>query len=93
MKQVKVNHHLLHVIKKIPTYAKVIKRKHHVKKTASLAKQVSAVINRKTPPNYKDTGYPTITFSIGNHECTDALLDIGASVNLMPLSIYLKLGL
>ena len=34
-----------------------------------------------------------VTFSIGNHECSEALLDLGASVNLMPYLIYLQLGL
>ncbi|GKU99363.1 hypothetical protein SLEP1_g12224 [Rubroshorea leprosula] len=46
LKQVKINLPLLHVIKLVPTYAKVIKdlctmkRKHHVKKTAFLTEQL-----------------------------------------------------
>ena len=54
--QVKINLPLLHVIKQVPAYAKIIKdlctakRKHHVKKTAFLTEQVSAVIEQKTPP-------------------------------------------
>ncbi|XP_024032901.1 uncharacterized protein LOC112095345 [Morus notabilis] len=58
--QLKINLPLLHVIKQVPAYAKVIKdlctikRKHHVKKTAFLTEQVSAVIEQKTPPKYKD---------------------------------------
>ena len=90
---------MLHVIKKIPTYAKVIKvlctlmRKHKVSKKTFLAEQVSAVIERKTPPKFKDPGYPTLTCRIGKNGSTEALLDLGASVNLMPYSIYLQLGL
>ena len=48
--QVKINLPLLHVSKQVPAYAKVIKdlytikRKHHVKRTAFLIEQVSAVI-------------------------------------------------
>ena len=48
--QVKINLPLLHVIKQVPAYAKVIKdlctikRKRHVKKTPFLTEQVSAVI-------------------------------------------------
>jgi hypothetical protein len=60
--QVKVNLPLLHLIKQMPLYAKVIKdlftvkRKHHVKKTAFLIEQVSAIIQHKFPPKYKDPG-------------------------------------
>ncbi|KAK9998098.1 hypothetical protein SO802_017701 [Lithocarpus litseifolius] len=97
--QVKINLPLLHVIKQVPAYAKVIKdlctikRKHHVKKTAFLTKQVSAVIQHKTPPKYKDPGYPTISCTIGDYIMEHALLDLGASVNLILFSVYQKLGL
>ncbi|XP_024018858.1 uncharacterized protein LOC112090835 [Morus notabilis] len=97
--QLKINLSLLHVIKQVPAYAKVIKdlctikRKHHVKKTAFLTKQMSAVIEQKTPPKYKDPGCPTISCQIGTHEFGQALLDLGSSVNLMPYSIYSQLGL
>ncbi|KAL5766048.1 hypothetical protein ACOSP7_016665 [Xanthoceras sorbifolium] len=83
----------------VPAYAKVIKdlctmkKKHNVKKTAFLTEQVSAVIEQKTPPKYKDPGCPTISCHIGTHEFGHALLDLGASVNLMPYSVYLRLGL
>ncbi|KAL5581556.1 hypothetical protein UlMin_013998 [Ulmus minor] len=46
-----------------------------------------------TPPKYKDPGYPTVACQIGNQACGQVLLDLGASVNLMPYSIYLQLGL
>ncbi|KAL5554812.1 hypothetical protein UlMin_042213 [Ulmus minor] len=99
MPQVKINLPFLHVIKQVPNYAKVIKdlctlkRKHNVKKTTFLAKQASAVIDSKTPPKYKDPGCPTVPCQIGNQACGQALLDLGASVNLMPYSVYLQLGL
>ena len=94
LKQVKINLPLLHVIKQIMAYAKVIKdlctmkRKHHVKKTAFLTEQVSAVNEQKTPPKYKDPGCPTITCHIGTHEFGQALLDLGASVNLKSYYVY-----
>ncbi|XP_062080181.1 uncharacterized protein LOC133784931 [Humulus lupulus] len=66
---------------------------HHVKKTAFLTEQLSAVIEQKTPPKYKDPGCPTISCQIGTHEFSQALLDLGASVNLMPFSVYSQLGL
>ncbi|XP_022897540.1 uncharacterized protein LOC111411218 [Olea europaea var. sylvestris] len=99
LRQVKINLPLLHVISQVPTYAKVlkdlctVKRKHIVKKTAFLIEQVSAVIEQRIPPKYKDPGCLTVSCVIGNHEFAQALLDLGTSVNLMPHSIYLLLGL
>ena len=99
LRQVKINLPLLHVIKQVLTYAKVlkdlyiVKTKHHVKKTTFLTEQVSALIEQQIPPKYKDPGCPTIACNIVNHEFGQALLDLGASVNLMPYSIYLQLGL
>ena len=93
--QVKVNLPLLHLIKQMLLYAKVIKnlctvkRKHHVKKTAFLTEQVSAIIQRKFPPKYKDPGCPTISCTIGDYNIERALLDLGASVNLLHFSVYL----
>ncbi|XP_075655308.1 uncharacterized protein LOC142625560 [Castanea sativa] len=97
--QVKINLPLLHVIKQMPAYAKVIKnlctikRKHYVGKTAFLTKQVSVVIQHKNPPKYKDPGCPTISCTIGDYIMEHALLDLGASVNLISFSVYQKLGL
>ena len=99
LRQVKINLPLLHVIKQIPSYAKVIKdlctmkRKYNVKKTFFLTKQVSALLLHKTPLKYKDTRCPTISHIIGDHGVEQALLDLGDSVNLMPYSVYLQLGL
>ena len=64
-----------------------------MKKTAFLTEQVSAVIQHKTPPKYKDPGCPTISCTIGDYIMEHALLDLGASVNLIPFSVYQKLGL
>ena len=42
---------------------------------------------------YKDPGYPTISVNIGGTCIDKALLDLGASVNLLPYSVYKQLGL
>ena len=42
---------------------------------------------------YKDPGYPTILVNIGGTCVEKALLDLGASVNLLPYSMYKQLGL
>jgi hypothetical protein len=98
-RQVKVNIPLLDAIQQIPSYAKylkdlcIVKRKHHVQKKAFLTKQVSAILQCNTPVKYKDPGCPTISCIIGNFNIDRALLDLGASVNLLPYSVYEQLGL
>ena len=42
---------------------------------------------------YKDPGSPTISVNIGGTCIDKALLDLGASVNLLPYSVYRQLGL
>uniref|UniRef100_A0A2N9GNA7 RNA-directed DNA polymerase n=1 Tax=Fagus sylvatica TaxID=28930 RepID=A0A2N9GNA7_FAGSY len=70
-----------------------IKLKLNVQKKAFLCEQVSAIIQHNTPPKYKDPGCPTISCVIGNFRIEKALLDLGASVNLLPYSVYEQLGL
>ena len=90
---------LLDMIKQVPTYAKflkdlcTVKRGLGIEKKAFLTKQVSAIIQSKTPMKYKDPGSPTISVNIGGTCIDKALLDLGASVNLLPYSVYKQLGL
>ncbi|XP_026458986.1 uncharacterized protein LOC113359567 [Papaver somniferum] len=97
--QVKVNIPLLDAIKQIPFYAKFLrdmctmKRKLNVHKKAFLTEQVSSIITQKTPPKFMDPGCPTIACTIGEHRVEHALLDLGASVNLLPYSVYVQLEL
>jgi len=42
---------------------------------------------------YKDPGCPTISCFIGEHKIKKALLNIGASVNLLPYSVFQSLNL
>ena len=54
---------------------------------------MSPIIECKTPVKYKDSGCPTISVNIGGTSVEKALLDLGASVNLLPYSMYKYLGL
>ena len=54
---------------------------------------MSAIIQCKTPVKYKDPGCPTISVNIEGTCVEKALLDLGDSVNLLPFSVYKKLGL
>ena len=99
LRQVKVNIPLLDMIKQVPTYAKflkdlcTVKRGLGIEKKAFLTEQVSAIIQSKTLVKYKDPGSPTISVNIGGTCIDKALLDLGASVNLLPYSVYKQLGL
>ena len=87
------------MIKQVPTYAKflkdlcTVKKGLGIEKKAFLTEQVSAIIQSKTPVKYKDPGSPTISVDIGGTCIDKALLDLGASVNLLPYSVYKQLGL
>ena len=69
-----------------------VKRGLNVDKKAFLTEQVSAITQCKTPGKYKDLGCPTISLNIGGTCVEKALLDLGASVNLLPYSMYKQLG-
>ena len=99
LRQVKVNIPLLDIIKQVPAYAKflkdlcTIKKGLGIEKKAFLTEQVSAIIQSKNPIKYKDPGSPTISVNIGGTCIDKSLLDLGASVNLLPYSVYKQLGL
>ena len=99
LRQVKVNIPLLDIIKQVPAYAKflkdlcTIKKGLGIEKKSFLTKQVSAIIQSKNPVKYKDPGSPTISVNIGGNCIDKSLLDLGASVNLLPYSVYKQLGL
>ena len=65
----------------------------NVDKKAFLTEQVSDIIQCKTPVKYKDLGYPTISVNIEGTCVEKALLDLGASVNMLPYSMYKQLRL
>ncbi|XP_026424123.1 uncharacterized protein LOC113320424 [Papaver somniferum] len=98
-KRVNINIPFLEAIKQIPAYAKFLKdlctqkRKLNVHKRTFLAEQVSSIIQNKTPPKFRDPGFPTISCTIGDHTVDKALLDLGASVNRFPYLVYVQLGL
>ena len=95
----KVNIPLLDLIKQVPAYAKflkdlcTIKKGLGIEKKAFLTEHASAIIQSKYPVKYKDPGSPTISVNIGGNCIDKSLLDLGASVNLMPYSVYKQLGL
>lgn len=70
-----------------------VKRKTNVLKIVCLTEHVSSNLQCRLAIKYKDPGCPTISCMIGISHIEKALLDLGASVNLLPYSVYLQLGL
>ncbi|CAL2257843.1 unnamed protein product [Prunus armeniaca] len=97
--KVQVNIPLLDAIQQIPSYAKFLKdlctnkRKFKEHETVALSEEVSAVLLRKLPLKLKDPGSFTAPCLIGNQRFEHALLDLGASINLMPFSVFDSLNL
>ncbi|XP_071738874.1 uncharacterized protein [Rutidosis leptorrhynchoides] len=52
----------------------------------------TAVVTNQLPEKLEDPGCFTIPCLLGDLACMRALADLGASINLMPYSIYLKLA-
>ena len=52
---------------------------------------MSVVIQKKLPSKCKDPGMFTVPCKIGSMKVDRAMLDLGASINVMPLSIYKSL--
>ncbi|GJU38826.1 reverse transcriptase domain-containing protein [Tanacetum coccineum] len=99
IRAVRINVPLIDVLAGMPNYGKFLKElisnKHKIKQisAAFLSDESSTMIQNKVPPKL---GYPesflipcnfTKTFSC------NALADLGASINLMPYSLYAKLSL
>ncbi|KAM2358011.1 hypothetical protein ACFX1X_006904 [Malus domestica] len=97
--KVQVNIPLLDAIKQVPKYAKFLKEMCTTRKRASnkevvrVSENVSAVLQRKLPPKCKDPDSFTIPCVIGNTRFESAMLDLGASINVMPYSIYASMNL
>jgi len=62
-------------------------------KKVFLATNISELLSNQIPVKYKDPSCPTISCTIGQAEISRALLDLGASINLLPFSVYQQLGL
>ena len=68
-------------------------RKEKLPKKVFLATNISDLLSGPIPVKYKDSGCPTIVCTIGQAEISRALLDLVASINLLPFSVYQQLGL
>ncbi|GKF40754.1 reverse transcriptase domain-containing protein [Tanacetum coccineum] len=84
--------------KKVPKYQKMLKsllsNKEKLNEMANtpVSETCSAIILKKLPEKLGDPGQFLIPCNFSELKCK-ALADLGASINLMPFSVYTKLGL
>ncbi|GAU41120.1 hypothetical protein TSUD_288100 [Trifolium subterraneum] len=85
-------------LEQMPVYTKFMKDllsgkiKLRDDENVALSEECSAILQHKLPPKLKDPGSFTIPCTIGNVKIGRALCDLGASINLMPLSMMKKLN-
>ncbi|CAL1411814.1 unnamed protein product [Linum trigynum] len=98
-KQLHINIPLAEALEQMPTYAKFLrelltkKRKWADLEKVTLTSECSVVIQNKLPEKRDDPGSFIIPCVIGDTEFNKSLCDLGAGINLMPYSVYKKLGL
>ncbi|KAL2251539.1 UNVERIFIED_CONTAM: hypothetical protein Sindi_2276200 [Sesamum indicum] len=96
--KVEVNIPLHNAIKQISRYAKFLKElctnksKLRDNERVSMGENVSAFLQRKLPPKCNDPGTFSIPCKIGKIGIEKAMCDLGASINIMPLTIYESLN-
>ncbi|GJX02876.1 hypothetical protein Tco_0188792 [Tanacetum coccineum] len=99
LQQIHINIPFIEALEQMPKYAKFMKdllsKKGKGSETSKiiLNEQCSAVILNKVPHKEKDPGGFTIPCVIGQSGITKALADLGASISLMPYSMFLRLNL
>ena len=61
--------------------------------TITLTEECNSILQKKLPPKLQDPGSFAIPFSIGNRVSGKSFYDLGASINLMSLSMFKRLKL
>ena len=98
-KKLHINIPFTDALKQMPIYVKFMKDILSKKirfsdfETLNLTEECSTILQRKLPQKLKDLGSFTIPCTIGNFIFERAFCDLGASINLMSLSIFRRLGL
>ncbi|XP_028088313.1 uncharacterized protein LOC114288887 [Camellia sinensis] len=99
LKKIHINILFTDALEQMPNYVKflkdIISKKRRLEEfeTVKLFEECSAILQKKLPQKLKDPGSFILPCTIGNSFFDKVLCDLGASINLMPLSVYKKLGL
>ncbi|GJT53149.1 reverse transcriptase domain-containing protein [Tanacetum coccineum] len=97
IRTVRINVPLIDVLARMPNYGKFLKElisnKHKIKQisAAFLSDESSSMIQNKVPPKLEDLRSFCIPCNFNKTFSCNALADLGASINLMPYSLYAKL--
>ncbi|XP_070013193.1 uncharacterized protein [Nicotiana sylvestris] len=97
--QIQLNIPLMDALREMPGYAKMMKDLMSQKfdfqdlSTVTLTQTCNAVVTKPMAQKMSDPGSFTIPCTIGSYVFAKALCDLGASINLMPLAVYTKLGI
>jgi len=98
IKQLHITIPFTDALTQMPTYAKFLKdilsnkRSLEGHETVKLTEQCSAILKSELPPKLDDPGKFSIPCTIGKAKIKKALCDLGASVSLMPRTIYDRIG-
>ncbi|KAI4315930.1 hypothetical protein L6164_023958 [Bauhinia variegata] len=96
-KKLHINIPFAEALEQMPSYVKFMKdilsRKLQDYETIALTEECSAILQKKLPQKLEDPGSFTIPCVIGQEYFSKALCHLGASINLMLLSVYKKLNI
>ncbi|XP_073152742.1 uncharacterized protein [Henckelia pumila] len=98
-KKLNINIPFADALMQMPSYAKFLKeilsskRKLEEHAMISLTENCSALVQNKITPKQKDPGSFSIPCVINDVQFQKSLCDLGASINLMPYSVFRKLNL
>src|SRR3954471_11727582 len=87
------------MLEHMPKYAKFLKELVSKKKklgeheTVMLTEESSALLKNKLPPKLRDPGNFSIPCTISNIKFSNALCNLGASINILPYSLFKKLNI
>jgi Aspartyl protease len=90
MKKLNLTVPFVKAIAQMLAYAKYLKE---IMSKNKRLKEVKTIILNNLPPKLKDPESFTIPCSLGNIKFKNALCDLGASVSLMPRSVFERLGI
>ncbi|GJT62032.1 putative nucleotidyltransferase, ribonuclease H [Tanacetum coccineum] len=99
LQQLSINIPFIEALEQMPKYAKFMKdllsKKRRMEETSriTLNERCSAIILNQIPLKVKDLGSFTIPCIIGNVGINKALVDLGANINLMSYSMFMRLDM
>ncbi|GKA07492.1 hypothetical protein Tco_0686716 [Tanacetum coccineum] len=99
LKKIKINRPLLKEIRQTNNYAKYMKDlvenkpRNEKDEEIRMNPRCSALLQNHLPPKEQDPGSFILLCSIGKLDFNNALANLGASISVMPLSMYKRLGI